>query len=815
MRAQPVDLIGGFYKDDSLPWSAQDTVNWLPVQAEVSGTRSVSKLSTPPGLKPWLVVGEGPIRGMHDLEGARFVVSGQTLCRINPNKSVDPLGTIPGVGRVQMTHNQFKTGFQLLIENGQGGGGYVYDTTANTFAKITDEGYPGSISSDYLDSYILGVEPQGRFWFHSNLADATDYNTLDRYEAEASPDRIVGLAANASEVVVFGQRTVEFFLNTGNATNTFQNRGSAITRGCASRHSIQKLDNTLFWLGNDGVVYRLEGYLARPISTRPLEKAISDYNWPEAIAYVWEDRGHKVYYLTFPDGLTFGYDVITGLWHRRESYGMNRWRLSYIIPWGRDWFGGDFQSGRIWQLDWDYILEGDQPLVRRRVSPVAADNQSAVINPQAELVFDVGRGPETEALAFPESLSLSGSPPWALIGLSYPNFSFTTTGGAGPYTYSIVRGQLPDGLALSSGGAITGTPTEADTETFTVRVFDSAGRWDEQSYTIKVSAGKLALAVPEMFYTGGYDSLIATSRVTARTPYSPQAFSISPNAGYAYVGLTAAPFGVLCKYNADAGVFGESGDITFAPTAPVRACHFSPDGLHLAMVTGTDAEPSVLRVMKIESGVWTQKSTATLGTFSQCVRFSPDGKKIAAGQSSSNPNAGIRLFVFDPATSTLGSFVTGGPTFNAQSPNDFGFSPDSRYIAEWSNNSLNIRTAFGTSSAVVSNSELPSACGAVFSQDGKFVYTVGSTNDKRITAYPVSDGVLGTPVTLASPYPVNFSPSDSSISGSYLAVARFGNVPAGMPPVMLFIVNGTGVQVAPNQPDFSPVDAFGAVEWTI
>ncbi len=815
MRAQPVDLIGGFYKDDSLPWSAQDTVNWLPVQAEVSGTRSVSKLSTPPGLKPWLVVGAGPIRGMHDLEGARFVVSGQTLCRINPNKSVDPLGTIPGIGRVQMTHNQFETGFQLLVENGEGGGGYVYTTSTNTFAKIADEGYPGSISSDYLDSYLLGVEPQGRFWFHSNLADATDYNTLDRYEAEASPDRIVGLAANASEVVVFGQRTIEFFLNTGNANGTFQNRGSAITRGCASRHSIQKLDNTLFWLGNDGVVYRLEGYLARPISTRPLEKAISEYNWPEAISYVWEDRGHKVYYLTFPDGLTFGYDVITGLWHRRESYGMKRWRLSHILPWGRDWFGGDFQSGRIWQLDWDYILEGDQPLVRRRISPAASDNQSAVVNPAAELVFDVGRGPETEPVGFPEMLNLSGSPPWALIGLSYPTFSFITTGGSGVYTYSIVRGQLPAGLSLSTAGAITGTPTAAQAETFTVRVFDSVGRWNEQSYTIKVSAGKLALAVPEMFYTGGYESLTALSRVTTRTPYSPQAFSISPNAGYAYVGLTAAPFGVLCKFNADTGTFGESGDIAFIPAAPVRACHFSPDGLHLAMVTGTDADPSVLRVLKIESGVWVQKSTATLGTFSQCVRFSPDGRKIAAGQSSDNPNAGIRLFQFDPATSLLGSFVSGSGTVNAQSPNDFAFSPDSRYIAEASNNSLNIRTAFGSTSAVVSRSGLASSCGAFFSRDGKFVYSVGSTNDKRITAYPVAEGVLGAPVTLNSPYPVNFNPMDASISGNYLAVARFGNVPVGMPLVMIFVVNGTNVQVASNQPSFSTVEAFGAVEWTI
>lgn len=492
MRAQPVDLIGGYYKDDSLPWSAQDVVNWLPVVAEVAGTRTVKKFSTPPGLRPWQQIGTGPIRGMHDCEGLRLIVSGRYLYRITTTGTGIPIGVIPGVGRVQMTHNQFKTGFQVLVENGQGGGGYVYTTATDTFAKVTDEGYPGSISSDYLDSYILGVEPQGRFWFHSNLADATDYNTLDRYEAEAAPDRIVGLAVSASEVVVFGQRTTEFYFNSGAATGTFQNRKSSITRGCASRHTIQKLDNTLFWLGDDGVVYRLEGYLARPVSTRPLEKAISGYNWPEAIAYVWEDRGHKVYYLTFPDGQTFGYDVITGLWHRRQSFGMDRWRLSHIISWGRDWYGGDFQNGRIWQIDWDYFLEGDQPIISDRVSPALADDQSQLIVPNAELILDTGQGPGTMPIPFPSQPappSITGDAPDGVIGVPYPGFSYVVSAGANPISSVVVsNGSLPPGMILSSSGVIgTSAPSATGTYSYTVRVTDTKGIWAETSDSIKVS----------------------------------------------------------------------------------------------------------------------------------------------------------------------------------------------------------------------------------------------------------------------------------------------------------------------------------------
>lgn len=492
MRAQPVDLIGGFYTSDSRPWSCQDTVNWLPVMAEVAGTRTVSMFSTPPGLKPYQRIGGGPIRGMHDCEGLRLIVSGRILYRIGSDGVGVPLGTIPGVGRVQMTHNQFSTGYQVLVENGQGGGGYVYNTVDGTFAKITDEGYPGSISSDYLDSYLLGVEPLGRFWFHSNLADATDYNTLDRYEAEASPDKIVGLAVSQFEVVVFGQRTIEFFFNTGGERGTFQNRRQSITRGCASRHTIQKLDNTLFWLGDDGVVYRMEGYAARPVSTRALEKAISGYNWAEAIAFTWEDRGHKVYYLTFPDGQTFGYDVVSGLWHRRESFGINRWRLSHTQKWGRDWFGGDFQNGRIWQLDWDYFLEGDQPIISERVSGVTADNQSAVVIPNAELIFDTGQGPGTTPIAFPVQPTapvVTGAAPDGFVNFPY-TFTYTATGGTGALRFSIhsdTGGSVPGVTIDANTGVATFSAASSGTTRFYVRATDSLGIWGEVYDTIQIA----------------------------------------------------------------------------------------------------------------------------------------------------------------------------------------------------------------------------------------------------------------------------------------------------------------------------------------
>lgn len=163
MRSQQINLIGGFYADSSKAWSVQDTCNWLPEAAEVSGTLTQYKLGTAPGLREFANLGDSPIRGMHNCEGRLFVVSGVGLYQVSAAGVATYLGRIPGVGRVHMSHNQITNGNELLVTNGQSGGGYVWNTVDKTFAKISDEGYPGARSCAYMDSYLLQVEPFGRY----------------------------------------------------------------------------------------------------------------------------------------------------------------------------------------------------------------------------------------------------------------------------------------------------------------------------------------------------------------------------------------------------------------------------------------------------------------------------------------------------------------------------------------------------------------------------------------------------------------------------------------------------------------------------
>src|SRR5580765_7153290 len=77
-------------------------------------------------------------------------------------------------------------------------------------------------------------------------------------------------------------------------------------------------------------------------------------------------------------------------------------------------------------------------------------------------------------------------------------FGLSATGGAPPYTWTLVSGTLPDGVSIrtdlpgflvggASSAALIGVATTPGTLNFRVRVTDSAFTTKEQDCTIKIS----------------------------------------------------------------------------------------------------------------------------------------------------------------------------------------------------------------------------------------------------------------------------------------------------------------------------------------
>jgi YVTN family beta-propeller protein len=87
--------------------------------------------------------------------------------------------------------------------------------------------------------------------------------------------------------------------------------------------------------------------------------------------------------------------------------------------------------------------------------------------------INVGSRPESIAIDGPLQIGNAATLPSAQFNQSYSQPLWALDGTA-PFTYSVSSGSLPDGLSLSSAGVISGTPTTAQTKTFTVSVTDSS-----------------------------------------------------------------------------------------------------------------------------------------------------------------------------------------------------------------------------------------------------------------------------------------------------------------------------------------------------
>ena len=294
-------------------------------------------------------------------------------------------------GCVSMSHNQALPSELAIVD---GTNGWIYDTT-NGLQRITDTNFFSADVVDFQDQYFILIRKGTGQFFLSNLNAGTVYTATDIATAEGDPDNLLSLISNRRELWLFGKETIEIWYNSGNVNFPFSRfEGGFIERGCAAVFSVAEDDNTVFWLAEDRIIYRAVGYQPERISHHGVEEAIRKYQIvSDACAFIYTMGGHKFYVLTFPaEKATWVYDITTGLFHERESFGLGRWRAScYVNIYGKH-LVGDFQDGKIGELDLDTYEEYGSTMQGIATGPSVYDDRQRIFHHRFELDIEAGVG---------------------------------------------------------------------------------------------------------------------------------------------------------------------------------------------------------------------------------------------------------------------------------------------------------------------------------------------------------------------------------------------------------------------------------------
>lgn len=386
-----VNLVGPSYVSRSLPFSCQRTINLYPEKAEAEA-RNVGMLIGTPGTVEWVDVGgTSGCRGAIYQDGRIYAVFGTTLYSIIADGTATNVGTIGGTDRLSMACN----GTQVCIVS-QDAGSFIY-SLGGGLVQITDTGFYPSAGVVFIDQFFVHRRQSSQVFFLSALADGTSYDAADFASAEANPDLLLGHLADNGEIWLFGEQNTEVWTNNGAATFPFSRvQGAVLQKGILSRDLCARMANTVFWVGNDGVVYAAAGYQPQRISTHAIETQINEIDTTGGYALTYSQEGHNFLVLTFPAAdQTFVFDSASGLWHERSSRYENRdryWRPAAIVEaFGRLYVFDSF-TGKVGYLDLDEYEEFGEVIISERISAVVHADARPVIMSNIQVIAETGVG---------------------------------------------------------------------------------------------------------------------------------------------------------------------------------------------------------------------------------------------------------------------------------------------------------------------------------------------------------------------------------------------------------------------------------------
>lgn len=398
-----IPLTGGYYVTQGLLANAQRVVNLYPERNPEGDEAPVPVTDYPtPGLIE-LVQGDlGVWRGLYRASNRQlFGVLNQKVYYITETWSLVELGQLVSARQTPVSmkdNNQ-----DVWIVDGSGLG-YTINLGSHAFAQLDDTtgSFQGADKIDYLDTFMVWNFPETQ-QFNSTLQGGIEFDATYVGSKNAAPDLLKTLICAHNEIWLLGERTTEVWNDAGNPTFPFARvSGAFIPHGCVAKYSVAEADSSPFWLSSDeqgeGIVLKGSPYRATRISTHAIEELIR--SWPrrdDALAFVYQIKGHLFYVLTSPSGdMTLVYDNSTELWHQWGSLNasgkLGRHRSNCFAHAYGKLVVGDYSNGKLYELSLTTFSDAGQPIPRIRAFPHMLSDGMRVMHRQFIADVSVGSG---------------------------------------------------------------------------------------------------------------------------------------------------------------------------------------------------------------------------------------------------------------------------------------------------------------------------------------------------------------------------------------------------------------------------------------
>lgn len=335
----------------------------------------------------------GHCRGLHVQGGTLLQVLDERVYAVTGSGStytaVD-LGELPGTDTVTIASNLASPTPQIVAVCSAGCYNLFTGSAPTSFA---DPDLPAVNSVAFYSGYFVWTTGNG-YIYTSGLADVeVDALSFDR--AQKRDDGLLRGVAFRGEFFSFGQASIEVWRDVGSSPFPLS-FVTMIPRGLIAPHAVAGAEpgwsNELLWVGDDNVVYRLDGYTPVRVSTHSVERAIygvADKTTLKATVYMV--AGHSFWALS-SDEWTWEFDLLTGLWHERKSYDLDRWRGERSAKLNGEWVIGDHVRGWIYRIDETSAAEHDDPLPLTIESDAATGFPAQTAVPRADFWFTAGTG---------------------------------------------------------------------------------------------------------------------------------------------------------------------------------------------------------------------------------------------------------------------------------------------------------------------------------------------------------------------------------------------------------------------------------------